>query len=201
MKGRKMESFCNKIILPGYKWSNPFSHFLPLLLPSFLSGVIKNWTSQYERQKGGIILEQNHLTRLQMVQFECPMYRNPLLSSIFEAYCSLFPNGIRHCVGPAYFTSNASQLGLILKVRWERKFPSDKQIKSNSPKLLISKTNLLAKLQSCAWLIRQSSLKPVEPFSSAVFNLQGTVAPLDGLPPSPGMNKSKSPRTPTFAPK
>ena len=53
----------------------PLLHF-PLSGP----GLIDNWTPQYESQKGWKILEQNQLNRLQMVQFECPNYRNPLVS-------------------------------------------------------------------------------------------------------------------------
>ena len=63
---------------------NPFS---PISAPaaSFLpiSWVIRNWTSQYERQEGGKIREQNLLNRLQMVQFECPKYWNPCVSFTF----------------------------------------------------------------------------------------------------------------------
>ena len=57
-------------------WVNPFFSFQ-------LSGVIRNWTPQYIDQDDGKFLERNQLNRLQMVQFECPKYRNPCVSSIF----------------------------------------------------------------------------------------------------------------------
>ena len=101
MKGRKVDNFWNKFRLTGCKWSNlnapgtetPVSHpifgdsLFPFSAPapSFppLSGVIRNWTSQYERQKGGKCLEQNQVIRLQLVQFECPRVTHPLKSSTF----------------------------------------------------------------------------------------------------------------------
>ena len=43
----------------------------------------KKWEPPYEGQKGGNILVPNQLTRLQIVLFECPKYRNPSASSIF----------------------------------------------------------------------------------------------------------------------
>ena len=103
MKGKKVDNFWNKISLTGCKWSNlnawgtgtivshsllgdshlPF--FSPCsFLPQSLSGVIRNWTSQYERQKSGNFLEQNQLNRLEMIQFECPGYWN---------HCVLFTYG------------------------------------------------------------------------------------------------------------
>ena len=58
----------------GYR--NPFSHFSSL-------GGNKKWAPQYKDEEVGKIWEQNQLNRLQMVQFECPRYRNPCVSSIF----------------------------------------------------------------------------------------------------------------------
>ena len=59
----------------------PFSHFQPLLLP--LSGEIRNGRPLYKDQGDGQFCDQNQLDRLQMVQLECPKYRNPCDSSIF----------------------------------------------------------------------------------------------------------------------
>ena len=68
-------------------WVNPLFQF-SVPAPSFLplSGVIDNWTLQYECQKGGNFLEQNQLNRLLMVQFECPRVRNPFDSIICNLY-------------------------------------------------------------------------------------------------------------------
>ena len=88
-----MEKFGDKISLTGCKWSSlnapstetPVSHpfWGESLFLIFSSGVIRNWTPQYKDQDDGKIWEQNQLNRLQMVQFECPKYRNPCVSSIF----------------------------------------------------------------------------------------------------------------------
>ena len=51
----------------------PFSHFHP----SSLLGN-KNWAPQYKDVEVGKFRQQNWLNRLQMVQFECPRYRNHL---------------------------------------------------------------------------------------------------------------------------
>ena len=55
-----------------------------LFLIFLLSGVlrIKKWDTQYKDEEVRNIMEQNQLNRLQMVQFECPRYRNPCVSSI-----------------------------------------------------------------------------------------------------------------------
>ena len=53
---------------PFFSFSAPAASFLPL------SGVIDNWTSQYEGWRGVKFLEPNQLNRLQMVEFECPRY-------------------------------------------------------------------------------------------------------------------------------
>ena len=65
----------------------PFSHFP-------LSGVIDNWTPQYESKKGGKLMEQNQLKKLQMVPFECPEYKTPVFrpllgESLFQISLSL----------------------------------------------------------------------------------------------------------------
>ena len=52
----------------------PFSHFQP----SSLWGN-KNWAPQYKDVEVGKYKEQNWLNRLQMVQFEGPKVRNPLV--------------------------------------------------------------------------------------------------------------------------
>ena len=98
MKRKKVETFWGKISLIGCNLSilnapgteTPVSHpiwgdsLVPFSAPaaSFLplSGVIKNWTSQYKRKKGGEIFERNMLNRLKMAQFECPKVRNPCVS-------------------------------------------------------------------------------------------------------------------------
>ena len=54
-------------------WVNPFFSFSPLW-------GNKKWAPQYEDEEIGTFKEQNQLNRLQMVQFECPNYRNPLVS-------------------------------------------------------------------------------------------------------------------------
>ena len=99
-----MEIFWNKISLTGCKWAilnapsteTPVSHSLleeslffisapaASLLP--FSGVIRNWTPQYERSEGGNFLEQNQLSRRQMVQFGCPKVRNPCVSFTFVQF-------------------------------------------------------------------------------------------------------------------
>ena len=58
------------------------NYFAPA--PSFLplSGVIRNWTSQY-KDKVLNCWEQNQFNRLQMVQSECPKVRNPCVSFTF----------------------------------------------------------------------------------------------------------------------
>ena len=58
----------------------PFSHFLP----SSLWGN-KNWAPQYKDVEVGKFREQK---RLQMIQFECPIIRNPLVSSTFQEICN-----------------------------------------------------------------------------------------------------------------
>ena len=61
---------------------NPFfSIFSPCccFLSSSLWGKKKR-EPQYEAQEDGQFLGQNQLNRLQMVQFECPKYRNPCVS-------------------------------------------------------------------------------------------------------------------------
>ena len=56
----------------------PFSHFKPLLLIPFLSlqykemVIMGGWAVIWE------ISEQNKFNRLQMIQFECPRFRNPM---------------------------------------------------------------------------------------------------------------------------
>ena len=62
-------------------WVNPFFQF-PAPADSSLWGNKKR-EPQYKDQEGGNLLEQNQLNRLQMVQFECPKYRNPCVSSTF----------------------------------------------------------------------------------------------------------------------
>ena len=96
MKTAKVENYVDKISLTGSKWSSlnapgsepPVSHsLLSESLFSFslpLSGVIRNWTPQYEDCKGGKSCGQNKLNRLQKVQFECPRVRNPRVSFTFE---------------------------------------------------------------------------------------------------------------------
>ena len=49
-----------------------------------------NWTPQYESQQIGKVLRQNQLDSLQMVQFECPKYRNLLLAFTFDFLSVLF---------------------------------------------------------------------------------------------------------------
>ena len=61
------------ILFRPFPFSAPAHSFLPH------SGVIRNWTSQYERLTSGNFLEQNQLNRLQRVQIECPRYWNPCL--------------------------------------------------------------------------------------------------------------------------
>ena len=72
MKLKMVENFWNKISSTGWKWSSlnapstetpvPVSH--PLLGESLfphspLSGVIDNWTPQYESKKGGKLLNKS----------------------------------------------------------------------------------------------------------------------------------------------
>ena len=64
-------------------WLNPFFSFSPLR-------GNKKWEPQYKDEEVGKILGQNQLNRLQMVQFECPRYRNPCVSFILEE----FPYGV-----------------------------------------------------------------------------------------------------------
>ena len=54
-------------------WVNPFFSFP-------LSGVIRNGLPSIRMRKLETFWEQTQLNRLQMVQFECPNYRNPLVS-------------------------------------------------------------------------------------------------------------------------
>ena len=61
-----------------------FSLFLPLLLPLFLSGGIRNGLLWEAGKKGGQISGQNQLNSLQMVQFECPKVANPCVSFTFD---------------------------------------------------------------------------------------------------------------------
>ena len=89
------------------KYKNPcvtsFLSEFPFLIffPFSLTVVIRNWTSQYERQERRKILGQNQLKRLQMVQFECPKFKNPLKWYLFEVYCKCsFSSGIWCCVSP-----------------------------------------------------------------------------------------------------
>ena len=57
----------------------------PLYFSPFpLSGVMYNWTPLYESQQIGKHLGQNQFNRLQMVQFECPRYRNNCVSFTAE---------------------------------------------------------------------------------------------------------------------
>ena len=49
-----------------------------------------NWTPQYESQQIGKFWEQNQPNGLQMVQFESPKYRNPLLAFTFDLLSVLF---------------------------------------------------------------------------------------------------------------
>ena len=105
MKVKKLENFWNKISLAGGKRSRlsapgtgtPVSHSLleesHFSFPAPLSGVIDNWTPQYESQEVGKCMEQNQLNRLQMVQFECPKYRNPCISFTF-AFPAIGPDCI-----------------------------------------------------------------------------------------------------------
>ena len=91
-KSQKVGKFLNKISSKVCKWSSlnvpgtgtPVSHSLMeescFSFPAPLSGVIDNWTPQYESLKDRQILGQNQLNRLQMVQFECPRYWNPCVS-------------------------------------------------------------------------------------------------------------------------
>ena len=72
-------------------WVNPFSHFQ-------LWGN-KKWDPQYKDQEIEKFWGQNQLYPLQMVQFECPGVRNPLVSSTFEDFpfpifspCSFLPS-------------------------------------------------------------------------------------------------------------
>ena len=64
---------CQKPLCLIHFWVIPFSLFLPLLPPSFLSLHYKEMV-YYGRldKKGGKVLEQNQFNRLQMVQFESP---------------------------------------------------------------------------------------------------------------------------------
>ena len=79
-----------KPLCPIYFWVIFVFSFSALAVSSLpLSGVIMNWTSQYERLKGGNFLQQNQFNRLQMVQFECPKYRIPESHSILGD--SFFP--------------------------------------------------------------------------------------------------------------
>ena len=58
-------------------WVNPCFSFSPLW-------GNKKWEPLYNKaQDDGKFLGQNQLDRLQMVQFECPRYWNPCVSSIF----------------------------------------------------------------------------------------------------------------------
>ena len=72
-------------------WVNPFFQF-PAPADSSLWGNKKR-EPQYKDQEGGNLLEQNQLNRLQMVQFECPKYRNPCISFTF-AFPAIGPDCI-----------------------------------------------------------------------------------------------------------
>ena len=114
-KDQEVGKFWDKISFTNCKWSKlnapgteiPVSHpFLGESLFSFpLSGVIDNWTLQYECQKGGNFLEQNQLNRLLMVQFECPGVRNPFDSIICNLYTVIWKEEERErrvsAAGPA----------------------------------------------------------------------------------------------------
>ena len=65
-------------------WVIPFFSFSPLW-------GNKKWAPQYKDEEIGKFLEQNQLNRLQVVQFECPKYINPLVSSLFVVSCGDLP--------------------------------------------------------------------------------------------------------------
>ena len=114
-----MGKFWNKISSTGCKWStlnapsteipvsnsllggSLFSIFSPCC---FLSGVIRNGSPHYKGHEGGNILERNQLNRLQIVQFECPKYRNPYGSFTFE--CLPFPH-FQRISSPCSFLSSS----------------------------------------------------------------------------------------------
>ena len=107
MKGRKAEKFWDKISSTGFKWSNlnapstetPVSHSLlsDSLFPifsscSFLpSSLCSNKKRELPVRKVGRWknVGTKQLNRLEMVQFECPKYRNPCVLFILSG--SLFP--------------------------------------------------------------------------------------------------------------
>ena len=113
MKGKKMENLWDKISLTSCKWSSlnapstetPVSHsLLSESLFSFsvpLSGVIRNWTPQYEDCKVGKLFGQNQLTRLQMVQFECPRGRDPY--NVYLLPFQYIGNWFTQLTTPAFF--------------------------------------------------------------------------------------------------
>ena len=72
MKVKKFENLWYKISSASCKQSslNAPSTETPVSHP--LSGVIDNWTPQYESQEVGKFMQQKQVNRLQMVQFECP---------------------------------------------------------------------------------------------------------------------------------
>ena len=83
-KIRKVEKFGNKISRAP---STETPVFHSLLGESFFlifsSGAIRNGSPQYKDQDGGNIWEHNQQEPLQMVQLECPKYRNPGVSFTF----------------------------------------------------------------------------------------------------------------------
>ena len=94
IKMRMVETSGNKISRIGCKWSNSIAPtivetqlFHPLLGESlfliFSSGLIRNGSPQYKDQDGRNIWEHNQQKPLQMVQLECPKYRNLGVSFIF----------------------------------------------------------------------------------------------------------------------
>ena len=67
-------------------WVIPFFSFSPLW-------GNKKWAPQYKDEEVGKFKEQNQLNRLQMVQFECRVYRNPCVSSILgDSLFLIFPS-------------------------------------------------------------------------------------------------------------
>ena len=66
----------------------PFSAPGPSL--PLLCGVIRNGSLWEAGQKGGNFLVHYQLTRLQMVQLECPRVRHPLMSSTYKVFVAAY---------------------------------------------------------------------------------------------------------------
>ena len=111
MKGKKLESFWNKIRLTGCIWSSlnalgsetPVSHLLlgdSIFAIFFPCSFLPSWgNKELDLPVWKVkILEQNQLNRLQMVQYECSKVTHQLVFSLVSfvgTYPLLCPNVLR----------------------------------------------------------------------------------------------------------